>query len=125
MQGQVTPYNGNPDTSFETARQLAFNKQRKQAQDTLLNILTKYPNYNDIRSFLATTYAWDGDYKKARKEFAYVIVKAPDNKENWIAAIKNESWSDSPYEALEMTKKALKILIILARQKNTQEKNTI
>lgn len=109
MQGQVTTYNGNPDTSFETARQLAFNKNRKQAQDTLLNILTKYPNYNDIRSFLATTYAWDGDYKKARKEFAYVIAKAPENKENWIAAIKNESWSDAPYEALEMTKKALQI----------------
>jgi len=109
MQGQVVPYNGNPDTSFETARKLAFNQQRKQAQDTLINILTKYPNYHEIRSFLATTYAWDGDYKRARKEFAYVIEKAPENKENWIAAIKNESWSDAPYDALEMSKKALKI----------------
>lgn len=108
MQGQVI-YNGNPDTSFEKARQLAFNQQRKQAQDTLVNILTKYPNYHDIRTFLASTYAWDGDYKKARKEFAYVIEKAPENKENWIAAIKNESWSDAPYEALEMSKTALKI----------------
>nr|WP_288834118.1 YaiO family outer membrane beta-barrel protein [uncultured Flavobacterium sp.] len=108
MQGQIA-YNGNPDTSFETARKLAFNQQRKQAQDTLINILTKYPNYHEIRSFLATTYAWDGDYKKARKEFAYVIEKAPENKENWIAAIKNESWSEAPYEALEMSKKALKI----------------
>ncbi len=109
MQGQTVPYNGNPDTSFETARKLAFNQQRKQAQDTLTNILTKYPNYHDIRSFLATTYAWDGDYKKARKEFAFVIEKAPENKENWVAAIKNESWSEAPYEALEMSKKALKI----------------
>lgn len=107
MQGQVI-YNGNPDTSFETARKLAFNQQRKQAQDTLLNILTKYPDYHDIRSFLASTYAWDGDYKKARKEFAYVIEKAPENKDNWIAAIKNESWSDAPYEALAMSKTALK-----------------
>lgn len=110
MQGQVvTPYNGNPDTSFETARQLAFNQQRKQAQDTLVNILKKYPNYHDIRSFLASTYAWDGDYKKAGKEFAYVIEKAPQNKENWIAAIKNESWSDAHYDALAMAKTALKI----------------
>ena len=62
-----------------------------------------------IRFFLASTYAWDGDYKKARKEFAYVIGKAPENKENWIAAIKNESWSDAPYEALAMSKTALKI----------------
>lgn len=109
MQAQEVPYNGNPDTSFETARQLAFNKQRKQAQDTLLSILKKYPDYHDIRSFLASTYAWDGDYKKARKEFAYVIEKAPENKENWIAAIKNESWSDAHFEALEMSKIALKI----------------
>jgi len=109
LQAQEVPYNGNPDTSFETARQLAFNKQRKQAQDTLVNILKKYPDYHDIRSFLGSTYAWDGDYKKARKEFAYVIEKAPENKENWIAAIKNESWSDAHFEALEMSKTALKI----------------
>lgn len=109
IQAQVSPYNGNPDTSFETARKLAFNQQRKQAQDTLENILTKYPNYHDIRTFLASTYSWDGDYKKARKEFAYVIEKAPENKENWIAAIKNESWSDAPYQALEMSKSALKV----------------
>ncbi|MFA9188516.1 YaiO family outer membrane beta-barrel protein [Flavobacterium sp. FBOR7N2.3] len=109
MQGQVLPYNGDPDVSFETARKLAFNEQRKQAQDTLVNILKKYPDYHDIRSFLGSTYAWDGDYKKARKEFAYVIEKAPENIENWIAAIKNESWSGANYDALEMSKTALKI----------------
>lgn len=109
MQAQVKPYNGNPDTSFENARKLAFNQQRKQAQDTLAYILTKYPNYHDIRSFLASTYSWDGDYKKARREFAQVIDKAPENKENWMAAIKNESWGDAHYEALEMAKTALKI----------------
>lgn len=79
-QAQEVTYNGDPDSSFETARKLAFNQQRKQAQDTLVNILTKYPNYHEIRTFLATTYAWDGDYKKARKEFDQVIQKAPDNK---------------------------------------------
>ena len=109
MIGQEKAYNGNPDASFETARNLAFNKNRKQAQDTLLHILTKYPNYNEVRSFLATTYAWDGDYKNARTEFKYVIDKDPQNKSNWIAAIKSELWSDSPFNALEMSKNALKI----------------
>ena len=107
-QGQVQKYNGNPDTSFETARKLAFNKQRKQAQDTLNNILTKYPNYHDIRMFLATTYSWDGDYKRARIEFSYVIEKDPKNKPNWIAALKNELWAEKPYTALEMIPEALK-----------------
>lgn len=109
LQAQQTTYNGNPDTSFETARKLAFNDQRKQAQDTLVHILTKYPNYSDIRTFLATTYSWDGNYKKARKEFAIVIENDSKNKSNWVAAIKNELWSDSHYDAIEMANKALQI----------------
>ena len=109
MQGQQKVYNGNPDTSFKTARNLAFNQQRKQAQDTLLNILTKYPDYYEIRSFLATTYSWDSDYKKARKVFATILEKDSKNKETWIAAIKNELWADLPYAALEMTNNALQI----------------
>jgi len=111
MQAQVKPYNGNPDTSFETARKLAFNEQRKEAQDTLVKILTKYPNYSDIRTFLGTTYSWDGDYKKARKEFAYVIQNDAKSKENWVAAIKNESWSNSYYDAITMADNALKIFL--------------
>ena len=106
--GQEKVFKGNPDTAFEVARQMAFNKQRKQAQDTLRLILTKYPDYHDIRSFLGSTYSWDGDYIKARAEFAYVLKKSPKRKDTWEAAIKNELWSSSPYSALEMAKKALK-----------------
>jgi len=106
--GQQTIYNGNPDTSFEIARKLAFNKQRKQAQDTLLSILTKYPDYHDIRAFLGSTYSWDGAYKKARKAFDYVLKKSPNRLDTWEAAIKNELWSESPYNALEMANKGLK-----------------
>ncbi len=106
--GQQKVFNGNPDTAFEKARELAFNKQRKQAQDSLLLILTKYPNYLDIRSFLASTYAWDGNYKSARKEFLYVLKKDHNRKTDWIAAIKNELWSENPFAALDMAKNALK-----------------
>lgn len=109
MFGQEKIFNGDPDSAFETARNLAFNQQRKQAQDTLLFILTKYPDYHDIRSFLATTYSWDGEYKKARKEFAYILDKDSKRKETWIAAIKNELWGNMPFVALEMTTEALKI----------------
>jgi len=108
MFGQEKIFNGDPDIAFETARKLAFNQQRKQAQDTLLFILTKYPDYHDIRSFLATTYSWDGEYKKARKEFAYILDKDSKRKETWIAAIKNELWGDMPFIALEMSNEALK-----------------
>jgi YaiO family outer membrane protein len=136
VKSQNKPYNGDPDNSFEVARKLAFSDQRKQAQDTLLQILTKYPNYSDIRTFLATTYSWDGNYKKARAEFAQVIKNDPKNKENWIAAIKNESWSDNYADAILMADKALKwfpddadIIILKAtateKTNNPQESLTI
>ena len=99
---------GNPDTAFEKARELAFNNQRKQAQDTLLLILTKYPDYHDIRSFLATTYSWDGGIQKARTEFSYILAKDPQRKTDWIASINNELWADTPFSALELANNALK-----------------
>lgn len=106
--GQQKVFEGNPDTAFEKARELAFNNQRKQAQDTLLFILTKYPDYHDIRSFLASTYSWDGDYKKAKTEFSYILGKDPQRKTDWIAAINNELWADTPFSALELAENALK-----------------
>lgn len=105
--GQQKVFDGNPDTAFEKARELAFNNQRKQAQDTLLFILTKYPDYHDIRSFLASTYSWDGEYKKARIEFSYILGKDTQRKNDWIASINNELRADKPFGALELADKAL------------------
>jgi YaiO family outer membrane protein len=102
-------FKGNPDTSFSKAREMAFNKQRKQAQDSLLLILTKYPDYLDVRSFLASTYSWDGAYKKARKEFAYIINKDNKRKTDWIAYVKNEQYAEKYFKALELSKKALEV----------------
>ena len=104
---QETVFEGNPDTAFEKARELAFNSKRKEAQNLLLHILTKYPDYHDIRSFLGSTYSWDGNYDEARKQFDYILKKSPDRLDTWTAAINNELWAEAPYAALEMTKKAL------------------
>jgi len=105
--GQEKKFVGDPDIAFKNARDLAFNQQRKQAQDTLIFILTKYPDYHDIREFLATTYSWDGEYKKARKEFGYIFDKDANRKSTWIAAIKNELWENLPYAGLGMATEAL------------------
>ncbi|MGV8946930.1 MAG: YaiO family outer membrane beta-barrel protein [Lutibacter sp.] len=104
---QEKVFEGDPDAAFEKAREMAFNQQRKQAQDNLLFILTKYPDYHDIRSFLASTYSWDGEYKKARTEFSYILGKDKQRKTDWIAAINNELWAEAPFSALEMTNDAL------------------
>ena len=105
---QQSTFKGDPDRAFEVARKLAFNQQRAKAQDTLLFILTKYPNYHDIRSFLGTTYSWDGKYNLARNEFLYVLEKAPKRKDTWIAAINNELWDEQPYKAIELSNNGLK-----------------
>jgi YaiO family outer membrane protein len=107
--GQEKKFDGDPDKAFETARNLAFNQHRKQAQDSLVFILGSYPDYHDIREFLATTYSWDEDYKKAEKEFTYILNKDSKRKTTWIAAIKNELWANMPFIALEKSNEALKI----------------
>ena len=109
LSAQEKVFDGNPDSAFEVARDLAFNGKRAQAQDSLRFILTKYPNYLDIRSFLASTYSWDGNYTSARKEFGYVLAKDQNRKRDWIAYIKNEVYAEKYYNALELSTKALRI----------------
>ena len=109
LQSQQKEFKGNPDTAFKVARELAFNGKRKQAQDSLKFILTKYPNYLDIRAFLASTYSWDGNYNSARKEFEYVLEKDENRKADWVAYIKNEQYAEKYYKALQLSEKALKI----------------
>jgi YaiO family outer membrane protein len=109
ISAQEKKFNGNPDTAFKTARELAFNGKRSQAQDSLRFILTSYPDYLDIRSFLASTYSWDGKYSKARKEFQYVLNKDNKRKTDWIAYIKNEQYAEKYYKALTLVKKGLQI----------------
>lgn len=100
-------FNGDPDKAFKMAREMAFNNQRKQAQDTLLLILTKYPDYHDLRLFLANTYSWDGSYGMAKKEFEYILKQDPNRLNTWIAAITNELRSKAPLSVIEMVKKGL------------------
>ena len=100
-------FTGDPDVAFEMARKMAFNEQREQAKDTLRLILEKYPDYHDVRAFLASIYSWDGNYDQARKEFDYVLKRNQQRKDIWAAAINNELWSESPFKALSMAKSAL------------------
>ena len=107
INAQEKVFNGDPDNAFKVARELAFNGKRKQAQDSLRFILTKYPNYLDIRAFLASTYSWDGNYTGAREEFSIVLKQDSKREKTWIAAINNELWAEKPFKALELTKQAL------------------
>lgn len=104
---QEVEYTGNPDISYFNARSLAFDGQREIARDTLNRILTKYPDYSDVRSLLASTYSWDGKYDDAREQFNRITSSERKNREAWIAAIKNEIYAENYYIALGLSNKAL------------------
>ncbi|WP_299534116.1 YaiO family outer membrane beta-barrel protein [Ulvibacterium sp.] len=106
-QCQDLAYNGNPDTSFFTARDLAFGGNGTVARDTLRHILTKYPNYTDVRNLLAKTLSWDKKYNDARREFNKITSVERKNKEVWVATIKNELYAQEYYIALGLANKAL------------------
>ncbi|MGB5319258.1 YaiO family outer membrane beta-barrel protein [Eudoraea sp.] len=108
---QDLAYHGNPDNSFFIARDLAFSGNHLAARDTLSLVLTKYPDYTDVRNLLAKTHSWDGEYDLARKEFNRIISKDKTNKEVWIAAVKNEIYAENYYTALGLSNKALIFLM--------------
>ena len=107
---QEVAYEGNPDKSFLAARNLAFSGKRIEARDTLQHILSKYPDYTDVRGLLAKTYSWDGEYGEARKHFNRIISVERRNKEVWIAAIKNEIYANNYPTAIGLANKALRYL---------------
>ncbi|MFS4455451.1 YaiO family outer membrane beta-barrel protein [Maribacter sp. 2304DJ31-5] len=107
IMAQDATYSGNPDASFLTARELAFSGQRDMARDTLKSILTKYPDYIDVRCLMAKTYSWDNDHDEARLQFNRITSREKKNKEVWVAAIKNEQYAKNYTIALGLTNKAL------------------
>jgi len=119
---QNNVFEGDPDASFKTARTLAFSGNRVEARDTLHHILTKYPEYADVRNLLAKTYSWDGDYHQARLEFNKITSLERNNKEVRVAAINNEFYAKNYATALGLSNKALQYLESDEELKAMQEK---
>lgn len=107
VMSQESNYHGDPDKSFQTARTLAFEGNRSEARDTLQQILSAYPAYSDVRNLLAKTYSWDGNFDEARRHFNRITSVDRENKEVWIATIKNEMYAENLATALGLTNKAL------------------
>ncbi len=98
-----------PDEAFSRARQLAFDSKRTEAKALLTEITRNYPNYGDVRLFLAVLYGWEEEYKLARREFQVLLAQEKTNKNYWIAYIKNELWAGQSAAAKELSKKALEL----------------
>lgn len=99
-----------PDASFNRARDLAFEGRRAEARDTLLRILSDYPDYTDVQTLLAKTYSWDGEYDQARLHFNRITSHRRGLEEVWVAAIQNERYAGNASLALGLANKALMYL---------------
>ena len=97
----------NPDAALDRARNLAFDGFRREARDTLMRILSEYPDNTDVQALLAKTYSWDGDYDRARLHFNRITSQKRDLEEVWVAAIQNERYAGHPSLALGLANKAL------------------
>ncbi len=96
-----------PDVAFNRARDLAFEGHRSEARDTLIRILSDYPDYTDVQTLLAKTYSWDGDFDQARRHFNRITSHKRQLEEVWVAAIQNERYAGNRSLALGLANKAL------------------
>ena len=99
----------NVDNAFKTARQLAFDGNRKEARELARSILEISPDYHDVRILLARTHSWDGNYDKARSELLYVLDKNSKYKDAYSALLDVEIWDEEYEDALKIGKKATRL----------------
>jgi YaiO family outer membrane protein len=97
------------DELFGIARQEAFDRNNKGAREKLAHILLAHPDYDEVRVFLGTTYAWDGQYEQARQELQNVLHRSPANIDALTALINVELWSLHYDDALSLISSALDV----------------
>lgn len=99
----------NTDQLFDRARSLAFNEQFGEARAICVTLLSRSPNYHDVRTLLGRTYAWDHQYDRAKEIFLDVLHRAPGYPDAFVGIAQVEFWSSEPEKGLASVAKALEI----------------
>ncbi|RNC90065.1 MAG: YaiO family outer membrane beta-barrel protein [Allomuricauda sp.] len=94
-------------SSYQEAYQLAFQGKHAMAVTLLEKELVASPHDMESRLLLASSYSWEGRYKKAREEFNKITSQDKMNKQAWTLAIKNELYAKADAIALGLANKAL------------------
>ncbi len=89
------------DERFKEARELAFEGERQAAIDSLQSILVDYPNYYDVRVFMARVMAWDKNYDESISNLLQVIDQKRNHKEAINTLIDVYTWSGNYELALK------------------------
>jgi phosphoglycerol transferase MdoB-like AlkP superfamily enzyme len=95
------------DKLFMLAREKAFAKQTDEARLICRRILASAPNYNDVRTLLGRTYAWNKEYETAKRMFRNVIDRDEMYVDAYSALADAQLWSDSAAASLSIAKKGL------------------
>jgi YaiO family outer membrane protein len=85
--------------SYQEARDLAYNGQRKEARELCKKILAKEFDA-DVAVLLARTYAWDGQYDSARVVLAEVLKIYPTHWDALDAISDVQYWDEKYPEAI-------------------------
>ena len=108
--GQDLAFNDSEESGYVMAHSLAYQGNHKSAKEVLDQLLSKNPDNAEARSLLASTYSWNGEYERARKEFNKITSTDRNNRDAWISAIKNELYSKNEATSLGLANKALSFI---------------
>ena len=100
------PYKKIPDEIFLIARDLAFNKNNKDALllcDYILNINL---NHFDTRTLKGRIFAWNGEFEKSEKELLLVLERNPGYRDAYFALLDLYWWNKKPLKARMIAEKA-------------------
>ncbi len=104
---QEVVFNTVDEVTFEEARNLAYEGDFRSANVMLSQLVKPESKDYNARSLLASTYSWNGEYDKAREEFNTITSSERNNRNTWIAAIKNELYAKNNAIAIGLANKAL------------------
>lgn len=104
VNGQESPYS-NP--SFESAYELAYEGKTNTAHNMLYTLINEPATEVETALLWARTLSWRGDYDGARLAFNKILIKNKNNREAWLAAVKNELYAKNYHTALGLSNKGL------------------
>ncbi|MES2780018.1 MAG: sulfatase-like hydrolase/transferase [Bacteroidota bacterium] len=100
----------NPEQLLAAAYKRTIVKQYNNARLICKWCLITSPNFIDVRLVLGRTYAWEGNYDEAQKQFSESVKRSPLNGEAWRALIDNELLFGHYEKAIEISKQAHTII---------------
>lgn len=99
-----------PDEMFTEIRNLADNGDLATAKTLSLKILSDYPEYTDVRIYLALLYGREGEYETGINQLEQILVKDSANIQALLAMTDLDFWSNDWTGLLKSTELALSML---------------